>query len=88
MNKENQALLDALPVGPRVTDGKDPMRDLPVGGRRIRPVSKPVDPYEAQLLRVFHNWMSRPTAPTTLETLSGLMLAHEIRSYNTVAKAK
>ena len=88
MNKENRALIDALPVGPRVTDGKDPMRDLHIGGRRLRPAAIPVDPYEAQLLRVFRSWMKHPTTPQTLETLSGLMLAHEIRTYNTLAKTK
>jgi hypothetical protein len=86
MNK--QTLLDSIPVGSRVTDGKDPMRDLPIGGRRPRPAAKQEDPYEAQLIRVLRTWMKNPAAPQTLETLSGLMLAHEIRSYNTVAKPK
>lgn len=83
-----QSLIDSLPVGSQATDGKDPMRDLHIGGRRIRPAAIPEDPYEAQLLRVFRSWMKHPTTPQTLETLSGLMLEHEVRTFNTLAKTK
>lgn len=87
MNK--QSLIDSLPVGPRVTDGKDPMRDLSiVGGRRPRPVAKPDDADEIQLARVFRSWMKHPTTPQSLKTLSAMMLAHEIRAYNAASKTK
>ena len=86
MNK--QSLMDSLLVGPRATDGKDPLRDLPIGGRRSRREAKPVNLYEVQLLDAFRKWMKCPTTPRTLETLSGLMRGHEIRAYNGMAKNK
>ena len=84
MNKKS--LIDSLPVGPRTTDGKDPMRDLPIGGRRHRPVAKPVVDHERKLLAIFRVWMKHPTAVKPLEALSSQMLAHEIRAHNAAAK--
>lgn len=83
-----QSLIDSLPVGSQVTDGKDPMRDLPIGGRRPYTPAQQEDPYEAQMVRALRTWMKNPTAPSTLEILSKLMLAHEIRAYNTMAQTK
>jgi hypothetical protein len=79
-----QSLIDSLPVGPRVTDGKDPMRDLPVGGRR--PTPTPLEEHERRLLTIFRVWMKHPTAVKPLETLSEMMLAHEIRAHNVKAQ--
>ena len=85
-----QALIDSLPVGPQVTDGKDPMRDLPIHARPIRPilpVTKADNEDERQLLRAFGRWIKHPTKPDALEALSHLMVAHEIRAYTGLKRA-
>lgn len=81
-------LLDSLPVGPRATDGKDPMRDLSVGPRPRYKTLKPVDENERLLLETFHTWMKRPTQESRLVILADLMLAHEIRAFIAKAEAK
>jgi hypothetical protein len=80
-----KSLIDSLFQTPAATDGKDPMRDLPIGGRRHRPAPV-LDEHERKLLAAFQAWMKWPKESTYRERVSSLMAAHEARAFMAGAK--
>lgn len=80
-----KSLIDSLSTTPIATDGKDPMRDLPIGGRRHRPAPV-LDEHDRQLLAAFQAWMKWPKESMYRERVSSLMAVHEARAYMAGAK--
>ena len=76
-----KVLLDSITTKTPVTDGKDPLRDLPIGGRRHRPAPPVLNENERNLLMAFQTWMKWPKESMYRERVSSLMDAHEVRTY-------